>query len=140
MRKALGVAAMVGLFLLLLSALVVASPQEGALTPRIEPPTVPPDAALAAMVLPDGTLATQANNGTQSVRMDVQLDAPPAAGESYASCKAGATPMAESSLRHGMCKACIRCFGRRRREDDSVRMKPNICKEKFKNGRMVDIP
>ena len=42
MRKALGVAAMVGLFLLLLSALVVASPQEGALTRRIEPPTVPP--------------------------------------------------------------------------------------------------
>ena len=80
MRKALGVAAMVGLFLLLLSALVVASPQEGALTRRIEPPTVPPDAALAAMVLPDGTLAPQANNGTQSVRMDVQLDAPPAAG------------------------------------------------------------
>ena len=75
MRKALGVAAMVGLFLLLLSALVVASPQEGALTRRIEP-----DAALAAMASIDGTLAAQANSGAQGTRMDARLDAPPTEG------------------------------------------------------------
>ena len=80
MRKALGVAAMVGLFLLLLSALVVASPQEGALTRRIEPPTVPPDAVLAAMASTDGTLAAQANSGAQGTLMDARLDAPPTEG------------------------------------------------------------
>ena len=80
MQKALGVAAMAGLFLLLLSALVVASPQEGALTRRIEPPTVPPDAVLAAMASTDGTLAAQANSGAQGTRMDARLDAPPTEG------------------------------------------------------------
>ena len=80
MRKALGIAAMAGLFLLLLSALVVASPQEGALARRVEPPTMPPDVALAAMPSADGMIATQANAGVQGTRMDARLDAPPTDG------------------------------------------------------------
>ena len=80
MRKALGIAAMAGLFLLLLSALVVASPQEGVPARRMEPPTVPPDATVAALALAEGTLAAQANAGVQGTRMDARLDAPPTDG------------------------------------------------------------
>ena len=69
-RKALGIVAMAGLFLLLLSALVVASPQESALARHIEPPTIPPDVMLTA----------QANGGSQGARMDVRLDVPPIDG------------------------------------------------------------
>ena len=79
-RKALEIAALAGLFLLLLSALVVASPQEGAPARRMEPPTVPPDAAVVALASPDGTLAVRANPGPQGTRMDARLDAPPADG------------------------------------------------------------
>ena len=80
MRKALGIAAMAGLFLLLLSALVVASPQEGALTRRVEPPTMPPDVALAAMPSADGMIAAQANGGAQGARVDARLDVLPMDG------------------------------------------------------------
>ena len=80
MRKALGIAAMAGLFLLLLSALVVASPPESALARHIEPPTIPPDVMLTALVSPDGMLAAQANGGSQGARMDVRLDVPPMDG------------------------------------------------------------
>lgn len=80
MRKALETAALAGLFLLLLSALVVASPQEGAPARRMEPPTVPPDAAVAALASAEGTLAAQANAGPQGTRMDARLDAPPTDG------------------------------------------------------------
>ena len=80
MRKALGIVAMAGLFLLLLSALVVASPQESALARHIEPPTIPPDVMLTALVSPDGMLAAQANGGSQGARMDVRLDVPPMDG------------------------------------------------------------
>ena len=80
MRKALGIAAMAGLFLLLLSALVVASPQESALARHIEPPTIPPDVMLTALASPDGTLAVRANPGPQGTRMDARLDAPPMDG------------------------------------------------------------
>ena len=80
MRKALGIAAIAGLFLLLLSALVVTSPQEGMPARRMEPPTVPPDAAVVALASPDGTLAVRANPGPQGTRMDARLDAPPMDG------------------------------------------------------------
>lgn len=80
MRKALGIAAIAGLFLLLLSALVVTSPQEGVSARRMEPPGVPPDAAVVALASPDGTLAAQANAGPQGTRVNARLDAPPIDG------------------------------------------------------------
>ncbi len=77
MRKALGVALGAGLLLLLLSALVVAMPQDGAAPRRPQPPSAPPDAVLTAAALPDGAQPPQAVSGGWSARTGVRMDLPP---------------------------------------------------------------
>lgn len=65
MRRVLGTALCAGLFVLLLSALVVAAPQEGEPPRRAEPPAMPVETAIAALVPVDARQAAQAAAGAQ---------------------------------------------------------------------------
>ena len=77
MRKVLATALGTGLLLLLLSALVVAMPQDGVTPYRPEPPAAPPDAVLMAAAVPDGAQPPQTVGGGWCTRTGVRMDLPP---------------------------------------------------------------
>ena len=131
MRKALGVALGAGLLLLLLSALVVAMPQDGAAPRGPQPPSAPPDAVLTAAALPDGARRVVRAHGRQ--------DGPSAAGPRDG--RAGRTPRRQrpGDNRGALCRERVSGVSRGGGGRVTPRESTGVDRQSFQYGRMADI-